>query len=209
MKRLLHIIATPREEASRTLKVTKAFLDPFQQKNPEWVIDELNLIQTKLPSLTMRRVDGKYLLMSGKNLFGEAKEAWEEILQHIERFKSADGYLISSPMWNFNVPYMLKHYIDILVQPKYLFEYTKSGVEGLIKNKKMVVIGSYGGEYLTPETQGMNFHEPYLRTIFGYVGITDIRFIVAQGMDMGQRQQPALEAAKIEAQKLGNEFIYA
>jgi FMN-dependent NADH-azoreductase len=209
MKRLLHIIATPREDASRTLKVTKAFLEPFQQKNPEWVIDELNLIQTELPSLTMKRVDGKYQLMSGKNLFGEAKESWDEILQHIERFKSADGYLISSPMWNFCIPYMLKHYIDILVQPKYLFQYTQNGVEGLIKNKKMVVIGSFGGEYVTPETQGMNLHEPYLRTVFGYVGITDIRFIIAQGMDMSQRQQPSLEAAKTAAQKLGNTFTYA
>jgi len=201
MQKLFHIIATPRELESRTLQVSEAFLETFQQKHVNWIVDELNLAKEELPSLSMKRVDGKYLLMTGKDLYGEFKDKWVEILEHIERFLSADLYLISTPMWNFSIPYMLKHYIDILVQPKYLFRYTDTGVEGLAKNKKMIVISSRGGTYASEETRSFDFQEPYLRTIFGFVGITDMHFLHAQPMDMGkeiqqQKLHEAIEAAK-------------
>src|SRR5262249_29295427 len=105
--------------------------------------------------------------MRTKELYGEYQESWRTIIAHIERFLSASAYVISSPMWNFNIPYTLKHYIDIIVQPRYLFKYSEQGVEGLVKDRKMVVLASYGGDYLSLQTASSNFHEPYLRTIFG------------------------------------------
>lgn len=186
MRKILYIEASPREEESRTVQVAKSFLNEFLKKNRDFVVDELNLWKEALPSMTMKRVDGKYVLMGGKNLFGELKEAWEEIVQHVERFKSADFYLIGTPMWNFNVPYVLKQYIDIIVQPKYLYQYTSKGSEGLIKNKKMVICTSRGGSYTSEEMRKFDFQEPYLRAIFEFVGITDITFVNAQPMDMGK-----------------------
>lgn len=198
MKKLLHIIATPRGGESRTLKVADAFLEEFRAEHPDWAVEDLDLSKEELPSLTLKRVDGKYVLLSGKDLSGELKEAWEEIVRHIERFMSADGYLISTPMWNFSIPYTLKHYIDVIIQPKYLFRYTATGSEGLVKNRKMVVIASRGGDYSAEKTRAVDFQEPYLRAIFGLVGITDIYFVVAQPMDMG----PELQKRKInEAQQ--------
>src|SRR5262245_27281355 len=123
MLRLLHIVATPREEESRTLQISETFLSSFFQKYPDWILDELNLGKESLPSLSMKNVSGKYVLLQGKEIFGSLREAWAEILQHIERFKTADLFLISTPMWNFSIPYMLKQYIDLIVQPKYLFRY--------------------------------------------------------------------------------------
>lgn len=196
-KRLLHIIASPREEESRTLQVSGLFLNLFRDKFPDCFIDELNLFKEEIPPLSIQRVDGKYMLLSGQSLFGEQRESWEELLQHIQRFLSADIYLISTPMWNFSIPYMLKHYIDVIVQPKYLFQYTKTGVEGLAKNKKMVVISSRGGQYNSKETQGMDFQEPYLRLIFNFIGIQDITFINAEPMDSGKKaREEALQKAK-------------
>lgn len=189
MDRLLHIIASPREEDSRTLQVSDVFLKSFQEKYPEWVIDELNLTREEIPELSMKKVDGKYMLLQGKDLFGELKESWKEILQQIDRFLLADVYLISTPMWNFSIPYMLKHYIDVIVQPKYLFQYTEIGPEGLLKNKKMIVISSSGGQYETKETRSYDFLEPYLRTIFGFIGITDIVFVKAEPMDGEEEMQ--------------------
>ncbi len=207
MKKLLHIIATPRGGESRTLKVSGAFLNSFKEKHRDWVIDELNLAEEKLPPLTLKRVDGKYVLLAGKDLYGEFKEAWEEIVAHIERFLSADAYLVSTPMWNFSIPYMLKHYIDIIVQPKYLFQYTNTGVEGLAKNKKMAVIMSRGGEYIAEAARKLDHQEPYLRTVFGFVGITDISFIIAQPMDMGaQIQEQKLKEAERLARELSARF---
>lgn len=203
MKRLLHIIATPRGEESRTLKVAEAFLGIFKEKDKDWVIDELDLSKETLPPLTARRVDGKYVLLSGKDLTGDLKKGWDQILGHIERFLSADAYLISTPMWNFSIPYMLKHYIDVVVQPKYLFRYTKDGAEGLVKNKKMAVIASRGGDYTSSEMKPFDLQEPYLRTVFGLVGITDINFIIAQPMDMGQEiQEMKLKEAEEQVRKL-------
>ncbi len=205
MKKLLHIIATPRAEESSTLKVSSSFLKAFTDSHPDWSVDELNLTKENLPDLAVKQVEGKYLLLSGKELTGQFKAAWEDILKQIRRFLSADGYLLSTPMWNFSIPYKLKHYLDVIVQPKYLFQYTNTGVEGLVKNKKMVVVASCGGDYTASSMAGFDHQEPYLRTIFGFVGISDIKFIIAQPMNMGmelqeeklrQAQGLAKEAAK-------------
>ena len=76
MKKLLHIIATPRGNDSGTLKVSRAFLEEFSKKYPGCVIDELNVTTSKLPELAVEEVSGKYLLLSGKELSGRPKEAW-------------------------------------------------------------------------------------------------------------------------------------
>jgi FMN-dependent NADH-azoreductase len=203
MKKLLHIIASPRGEESRTLQISNAFLESFKSSHPEWLIDELDLASEDLPSLSIKLVSGKYVLLEGKDLHGYLKDAWAEILQHINRFKSADLYLVSSPMWNFHIPYMLKHYIDLLVQPKYLFHYKKDGsVEGLIQGKKMVVISTRGGQY-GGAMQKFDHQESYLRAIFGFVGIEAIDFIKAEPMDMGiELQKKNILEAEAKAREL-------
>lgn len=208
MKKILHIIATPRAEDSRTLKVSKVFLDNFRRKNPDCRIDELNVATEELPSLTLKMISGKYVLLGGKELTADLKDAWKAVTVHIERFLSADCYLISVPMWNFNIPYPLKHYIDLIIQPKYLFRYTDKGVEGLVKNKKMLVITSRGGDYCPQSpSRGYDFQEPYLRAIFGFVGVTDVTFIHAQPMDMGEElQKKGLEKAKESAKIAAEDF---
>lgn len=207
MKKLLHIIASPRGDESRTLKVSKAFLQAFQENHQDWVVEPLDLSTTNLPSLTIKRVDGKYVLLQGKELHGTLKQAWDEIIATIQHFLSADGYLLSVPMWNFSIPYNLKQYIDIIVQPKYLFHYTKNGAEGLVLNRKMVIITSRGGEYLSEKDLKFDFQEPYLRCIFNFVGITDITFVNAQPMDMGEKlQQKKIQEAEQIAKKIGETF---
>jgi FMN-dependent NADH-azoreductase len=102
-------------------------------------------------------------------------------------------------MWNFSVPYLLKHYIDVIVQPRHLFQYREDGsVEGLVKDKKMVVITSRGGTY-GGKNKGLDHQEPYLRTVFNFIGIENIQFINAEPMDMGAevREQKITEAKHI------------
>lgn len=208
MKTLLHIIATPRGEESRTLQVSGAFLDAFKGRHGDWSIAEIDLFKEELPALTAKTVGGKYILLGGGELEGDLKIAWERILQHIERFKSADAYLLSTPMWNFHVPYVLKQYIDVILQPRYLFRYTAEGPEGLLKNKKMVVITSRGGEYISDEMKKKDFQEPYLRFVFGFTGITDITFINAQPMDAQgpEVQKERIAQAKDLAHKVAESF---
>lgn len=207
MKKLLHIIATPRAEESNTLRVTKVFLEAFKEKRSDWALEEIDLSKEKLPSLNLKEANGKYVLLSGKELKGELKDAWRGIISQIERFLSADSYLISTPMWNFGIPYMLKHYIDVIAQPKYLFRYTQNGPEGLVMNKKMVIVTSRGGEYLSDQMRKFDFQEPYLRAIFGLVGISDITFIHAQPMDMGPEiRERNIKDAQGKARDLAAKF---
>jgi FMN-dependent NADH-azoreductase len=91
----------------------------------------------------------------------------------------------------------------VIIWPKYLFRYKEDGtVEGLIKNKKMVVITSRGGAY-SGAMHPFDLQEPYLRALFGFIGITDIQFINAEPMDMGHElQTQKLEQAKHAAEQL-------
>lgn len=209
MEKLLHIIVTPRAQDSRTLQVSQAFLEAFRKKFPSCKIDELNIATEPLPPLTVEIVSGKYVLLGGKDLSGKLKTAWQEIERHIERFLSSDVYLVSAPMWNFSIPYTLKHYIDIIVQPKYLFRYNDKGVEGLAKNKKMVIVSSRGGDYSQASgAHNLDFQEPYLRAVFGFVGITDINFVVAEPMDaLGiEVQKEKILKAKAIVKKIVDSF---
>lgn len=208
MKKLLHIVATPRGQESRTLQVSGAFLRAFAAQHPDCVVEELNLFEADLPPLAAKQVDGKYALMSGKDLTGDLALAWKSILRFIEQFLSADAYLLSAPMWNFGVPYVLKHYIDVIAQPKYLFRYTATGPEGLAQNRKMAVITSRGGDYSNVPAKALDHQEPYLRTIFNLVGITDLTFIHAQPMDAAgpEVQKDRIRDARAAAERLAAGF---
>jgi FMN-dependent NADH-azoreductase len=141
------------------------------------------LYKERLPELVSTNINGKYQLMSGKELDENLKSSWNSIIQQIERFKSADIYIISTPMWNFGVPYVLKHYIDVIFQPKYLFKYTENGPVGLTSGK-LYIISTRGGDYSenSPAHSYDNL-EPYLKTAFGFIGFTDITFVSSQPMD--------------------------
>lgn len=186
MNKILHIMASPRGAASRSIGLASLLLDRVRSKYPDAVVDELDLFSAKLPDLFAETVRGKYALMGGKDLPEELKPLWAEIENHINRFLSADTIIISSPMWNFGIPYKLKHYIDVIFQPKYLFKYTPEGPVGLAKGKKLFVVTSRGGDY-GPESpfHPYDLQEPYLRNAFAFVGITDVKFVNAQPMDMG------------------------
>ncbi len=184
MKKLLHIIASPRGADSRSLKISSHLEKKFLKAYPDLTVDRLELFTEDIPDLNVIRVKGKYVLMGGGKLSGKEKESWEKIEKHIERFKKADVYIISTPMWNFGIPYKLKQYIDVIFQPGFMFTYTENGPVGLITDKKLYVVSSRGGDY-SPESP---FHaydqlEPYLRTAFAFIGLKDISFINAQPMD--------------------------
>ncbi len=193
--KLLHIIATPRAHDSNTLKVANAFLESLQSKHIDLKVDEMNLFNQDLPAVAGDNIESKYTLTVGQPIDKRHAESWQQIELLIKHFLSADIYLISTPMWNFSIPYVLKYYIDAIIQPGYLYKYNEQGQPvGLTQGKKMVCITSRGGDYSeTSPTHGYDFQEPYLRAIFGFVGITDIQFINAQPMDI----TPSLREAAI------------
>jgi FMN-dependent NADH-azoreductase len=190
--RLLHVISTPRGLASNTGRVSSKLLEALDEMYDDLEVSTLDLFKADLPSVAGRNIESKYKLMTGQELDHTAKESWRQIEKSIEQFLAADIYLLTVPMWNFGVPYALKYYIDAIVQPGYLFRYLPDGrPEGLVTGKKMVCVTSRGGDYSAGYMKSFDFVESYLRTIFGFVGITDIHFINAQPMDLSAETRKA------------------
>jgi FMN-dependent NADH-azoreductase len=183
---LLHLICTPRGLASNTARVSSCLLEAMHEADDRLEVTNLDLFRTDLPSVAGKNIESKYRLMTGQAIADDAQESWTQIERTIEQFLAADVYLLTVPMWNLGIPYALKYYIDAIVQPGYLFQYTADGqVEGLVKNKTMVIVISSGSDYRADYMAPYNFVESYLRAIFGFVGLTDIHVFHANGMDMG------------------------
>jgi FMN-dependent NADH-azoreductase len=202
--KLLHIIATTRGDQSRTLSISREFLKTLKEQHPHVQVDELDLSTTELPPVLDTNVKAKYLMMMGGQLDEQTMESWKKVSQLAEHSISYDLFLITSPMWNFTVPYILKHYIDVIMQAGILFSFTANGPEGFAKYEKMVCITSRGSDYSPGSPMhGLDFQEPYLRAIFGLAGIEEIHFINAQPMDLAPGlTQAALEKAMEEARQM-------
>ncbi|MFZ3409123.1 FMN-dependent NADH-azoreductase [Vibrio chagasii] len=101
----------------------------------------------------------------------------------IEEIKAADTLVIAAPMYNFTIPTQLKNWIDLIARAGVTFTYTENGVKGLIEGKKAIVVTTRGGIHKDAATDSMT---PYLRTVLGFVGITDVEFVYAEALNMGE-----------------------
>jgi FMN-dependent NADH-azoreductase len=125
-------------------------------------------------------------------------------LATLKEFQKADIVVIGAPMYNFSISSQLKAWIDRIVVAGKTFTYTADGPKGLAGGKTVIVASARGGLYApgTPQA-AMDFQENYLRAIFRFIGVEDIRFIRAEGIAMGpDRRKAALEAALAAAETL-------
>lgn len=198
--KLLHVVASPRGGASDTLKVSNAFLETLQASHPDVSVDVLDLYNTDLPAIAGDNIEAKYTLMVGQPIDKNHAESWAQIEAMIEHFMSADAYLISTPMWNLSIPYALKYYIDCIIQPGYVFRFDETGqAVPMVNGKKMVCISARGGDYSAGSPMhSYDLQEPYLRAIFGFIGITDLEYVYAQPMNVTPELREAAMASAIE-----------
>lgn len=118
----------------------------------------------------------------------------------LEEFLAADVIVVGAPMYNFTIPSQLKAWIDRILVAGKTFRYTESGVEGLAKGKKVIVASTRGGHYSgASPIAAMDHQESYLATVFGFIGITDIEFIRAEGLAVSPDSKAAGIAAAEEA----------
>lgn len=209
MAKLLYIESSPRKKRSSSIAVSNVFLDAYRKAHPKDEVVVLDLWKKNLPPFDGDVIDAKYAIMHGQEKTEGQVKAWKGVEDIIAEFKSGDKYVVSLPMWNFGVPYKLKHYIDLLVQPGYTFKTTpEGGYEGLVPGKKMLVIYSRGGAY-GAETgiQNLDFQKPYLETIFGFIGFKGINSIIIEPTLAGEdKKEKAVSAARLSAQKAAEQF---
>src|SRR5271157_827981 len=175
MSKLLYIEASPRKSRSKSIEVAHVFLSTLQNSHSSVELDKLDLWSTELPPFDGDTVEAKYAILHGQPHTPEQAKAWKRVTEVIERFKLADSYLFSLPMWNFGIPYILNHFIDVIVQPGLTFSFTpEEGYKGLVTGKKAAIVYARGGAY-GPGTgaEGYDLQSKTLAGILGFIGITD------------------------------------
>lgn len=109
----------------------------------------------------------------------------------LDEFLAADIVVIGAPMYNFTIPSQLKAWLDRILAAGKTFRYTESGPQGLAGGKHIIVASSRGGIYSKGPAQAVDFQEPYLRQVFGFIGINDVEFVRAEGLNLGSAQREA------------------
>ncbi|MHC1744270.1 MAG: FMN-dependent NADH-azoreductase [Syntrophobacteraceae bacterium] len=183
MAKVLHIQASPMKEISFSNRLARAFLDAFQARNPAVVIETLDLWTADLPAFDITAASGKYKVMRGLPHSQEEGAAWARVIEMVEQLKSASKVVVSTGMWNFSLPYRLKQYLDIIVQPGLTFSFDpEKGYTGLVAGRPIQLLLASGGEYpVGSPGAAWDYQKPYLEMIFGFVGFSDIRTLRVEG----------------------------
>jgi len=204
MSKLLYIQASPRLQRSYSIAVADAFIETYKRKHPADEIVTLNVFEASVPDFGDLAVQAKYAIIHGQLHSKKQQQVWRNVEDVIEQFTSADKYILAVPMWNFGIPYRLKQYIDLLIQPGYTFSYSEdTGYQGLVVGKSMLAVYARGGEYPAGSaTEAFDLQTKYIELIFGFIGFENIRSVVVEptlqgGPDVAAvKRQEAIDKAK-------------
>ena len=165
--KLLHLDSSALSGSSVTRELTAAIVARWQDKLPQLQVEYRDLDSQPLPHLTARSMTQ-----------ADPSEA-ADAARTMEQFLAADVVVIGAPMYNFSIPSTLKAWIDRVAVAGKTFRYTEKGPQGLAGGKKVIIASGRGGIHTDAPT---DFQEPYLRQVFGFMGVTDIEFVRAEGV---------------------------
>lgn len=208
MSTLLHIDSSPLYGRSVSRQLSAAFVERWKSLHPGATVMDRDLNATSLPPVSAEWIGAAYTPEDARTPRQKKVLALsDELLAELGR---ADEYVIGVPMHNFGVPSVLKLWIDQISRVGKTFSYDNGTPKGLLVGKKATFIVATGGFY-DPQTQmaSFNFVEPYLRSLFGFFGVTDATFLSAGGtmaLNHGQDRDaflaPHLEAVESHAQRM-------
>jgi len=187
--KLLHIDSSILGTQSASRELSAAWAAEWKARHPESSVVYRDLAAQSLPHLTADVLTAR----SAPHAIEDAElrsrvDADEAMMQE---FLDADVVVIGAPMYNFSVPSQLKAWIDRIAVAGRTFRYGPNGAEGLAGGKKLVVISSRGGVYSAGPAAAFDHQESYLRAVFGFLGVSDIEFIRAEGLHMGAEKRAA------------------
>jgi FMN-dependent NADH-azoreductase len=182
MTRLLHVSSSPLPAASKSRAVADEFVTAWKAARPDTVVTERDLVASAIPHFGTDLITAFGTPAEQRSAEQAAAIARaDEIIAEVE---AADVVVIGAPMHNFSISSTLKAWIDHLARAGRTFRYTAAGPEGMLTGKKAFVILSRGGIYSEGPAQAMDFQEPYLRAVLGFLGLTDVTFIRAEGLNV-------------------------
>jgi len=196
--KLLHIDSSPLGNNSVSRELTRRVVQEWRASHPGTVVEYLDLAADAPSHLSVDSLGFR----AGPDAAGlsevqRRENAVSEKL--VSQFLAADVIVVGAPMYNFSVPSQLKAWIDRVAQAGRTFSYTEKGPQGLAGGKTVIVASTRGGIYSTnPALAGLDHQESYLSAVFGFLGITDIQFVRAEGVAMGDTAKAqALTAADL------------
>lgn len=191
MKKILHIISSPRGAASFSIKLGNAIVEKIQLTYPDSTLKELNLVQHQFPHLEEVHLNAFFTPV--ENRTPENLEAIKHSDDAIQDLKDADIIVIGAPLYNFHIHSTLKAWIDHIARAGITFKYDENGPEGLIKGKKVYVAIASGGIYSEGPMAQMDFIPPYLKGVLGFLGMTDLTVFRVEGTSIPGMADVALE----------------
>jgi FMN-dependent NADH-azoreductase len=194
---LLHVDSSILGENSVSRLLSAEIVAAERQANPGMAVVYRDLAADPLQHLS------GYHLAAGSGFVPEEPAHVQDLQSGaaaLEEFLAADTVVVGAPMYNFTLPSQLKAWIDRLAIAGKTFRYSETGPIGLAGGKKVIIASSRGGFYgAGSPSADLDFQESYLRSVFGFMGITDIRFVRAEGVAIGPAQKTsAIAAAKAE-----------
>ena len=199
MKNILLIQSSPRGSASLSQKVAQSVVDDLQARYPGGKVVVRDLAQNPPPHVGLDFVIGSYA-PAEKRTPDQAKAiAVSDAL--IDELLAADIVVIGAPMHNFGPPSTLKAWIDHIARVGRTFSYGANGPEGLVKGKRAILVLARGGVYSNGPAKSFDFQEPYLRTVLGFIGITDVSVVHVEGVGQSTIGPDKAVAAATEQSK--------
>ena len=207
MTKLLYVEASPRKDRSSSIAVARAFLDAYTASHPADTVETLSLWSIDLPMFDGETINAKYAILHGQQHTPEQAAAWRAVVDMAERFKAAEKYVFSVPMWNFGIPYRLKHFIDVITQPGLTFSFSpENGFAGLVTGRPALVVYSRGGTYATDSAMAsLDLQKPYLEAWLRFIGFDTPRSIVVEPT-LAPEAEAVKQAALAKARRVAASF---
>lgn len=193
MKTLLQIHSSIFSSDGNSSQLADEFVSKWKLNNPNTLIKIRDLARNPLPHLDAQRVTAFFTPVEARS--AEQQRFVDDSDALIDEVKQSDIIVIGLPMYNFGIPSTLKAYFDQIARAGETFRYTENGPEGLLAGKKAYVFATRGGLYAGT---ALDSQTTYVRDFLGFIGITDVEFIYAEGLNMGE---PSKDKALLAAQQ--------
>jgi len=205
MKNILFVLSSPRGWKSYSHQFASHIVDDLKARHPGAKVVVRDVAKEPPPHVGEAFVTGRALPPEKRSPTEAKALALSDVL--LEELKAADVLVLAVPMHNFGLPSSLKAWIDHVVIPGRAFSYSEKGPEGLLKGKKAVVVVARGGVYSEGPAQQLDFQEPYLRAVLGFIGITHVHVVRVEGVAMGEDAlKNAMASAKAQSEQVVREF---
>ena len=188
---ILHVISSPRGDASLSIKLGNGIIDKLKAANPGSTVTVRDLATNPFPQLEAAKLQSWSTAAPDRT--PEQHEAVKHSDDAIAEIKAADVLVVDAPVYNFNVPSTLKAWIDHIARAGITFQYVDGKPVGLIEGKKVYVAMASGGIYSAGPSAGYDFIPPYLKAVFGFLGMTDVTVARAEGAAIPGVQDTAVQ----------------